>query len=53
METVHVAIVGTYIYYGRQSSAITCRKAAFVEIHVLYNIGIERRKHAESVICVI
>ena len=43
---IKITVTGSHINDRRHSSAVACRKAALVEIHVVDYIGIEAGKHA-------
>ena len=43
---VEITVTGSHINDRRHSSAVACRKAALVEIHIIDHIGIEAGKHA-------
>ena len=53
MKLIHVSIGSTHIHHRRQSSTISCRKAALVEIHVFHHIGIETGEKSQRMIRII
>ena len=50
MEVIHVAIRRAHIYHGRQSSSISSRETALVEVDVLHDIRVETGKQTDGMV---
>ena len=53
MVMFHVSIIGTYIDYGRESSAITGGERALEQSNFLHSFGGKDREYSQQVICVV